>query len=331
MQLSLCLPAQGQRMSSPRRIIGDPGYTEIFDLPKYAYIIVMKDNGDDTWSVWKREKRVLAADDWKKKRYYGSNATYRDSIFMYNKPIHFLLQKQNLRGRVYAICSNKDLKFNKSIDAITDLDDLLEWTFDCSQDSIQKNVQNIYSTPYNYEVNGDYYCSFDCTSGHTYIVDLLLYHVATKVDITWSVKKDVRINKENPEKAVRLTYMEARRLFDGNAYCFKPMRNELPSKIGDGEGYAITDIVTPGVEGQWWEGRAYFYTIPYIVTGREDYYPLQMQLCTNGTDKSNAYCPTFELKIDTSSVFVPWLRANVKISQPLEDKADKNEVIEVND
>ena len=155
---------------------------------------------------------------------------------------------------------------------------------------------------------------YDCMAGNTYTIDMLLYHVAAKVDIKWNVAEDKRIDKVTPANGVRLTYMEARRLFNGDAYCF--MRNELADPVGD-EGYAIEDIVTPTDEGLWWEGREYFYTIPYTVEGDEDYFPLQMKMGTNGTKGTAQYEPTLKLEIDTSSVFVPWLRANFNISAPL--------------
>ena len=332
--LSICLPAnevQSARYApAARRAIGDPGTRELFLFPHHLYIIVMKqDNTTKAWSVWHAEERTLTDADWEPKHYSGLLPTMEDSIYQYTEQINLLLTAGGSKfyGRVYAVASAEPLSFNKtwSSSGITSLDDLLSLTFNTSV--VQSSLQHIYSSPYNLTLNGDYYGSFNSNFQRVPHVNLLLYHIAAKVDIKWNVEEDKRISGEG----VRLTYMEARNLFNGNAYCFKPMRNVSGSALTTGESIVIID--NSGDEGRWWEGRYYFYTIPYIVTGREDYYPLQMQLCTNGTDKSDAdaYCPTFELKIDTSSVFVPWLRANVKISQPLEDKADKNEVIVVND
>ena len=324
-RLSLCLPIQEQMMNRQRALIGDPGDRELFELPKYAYIFVMKDKGDGTWSVWRREERVLAAGDWVRTRYYGLHANREDSVFKYDKDIRFILRNETLTGKVFAICSNKKLNFNTAFNSVSNMTQVLDWKFDTSPDSIQENIQNIYSTPYNYIRDGKYYCTFNCTAGTVYNVDLLLYHVASKVDIKWHVDDEVRIDKETPANGVRLTYMEARRLYNGYAYCFQPMRNEVAEMPTTG--YTKADLVTESDEGLWWEGRTYFYTIPFVVTGFSDYFPLQMQLCTNGTDKANAYRPTLNLEIDTSDVFVPWLRATFNISQALEDK---EETINVN-
>lgn len=322
LDVSLCLPAGeiSRKANGPRRIMGDPGVTEQFDLPKYAYIFVMRYEAGDTWSVWRREERILAADKWERTRYNGSWLNGGDSVFRYTDNLQLALKKETPTGRVYAICSNKKLTFDPSLSSIADLNGLLNLRFNTAPDSVQESLKNIYSTPYNYTSAGQYYCSFDCSSGNSFSVDLLLYHVAAKVDIKWNVVDSMRINKDDPSAAVRLTYMEARRLFNGYAYCFKPMKNELGSLPGAGYGYTIADIVTPTDEGLWWEGRDYFYTILYTVDGDEDYFPLQMKMGTNGTKETAKYEPTLKLEIDTSAVFVPWLRANFNLSKPLEDK-----------
>ena len=318
LQISLCLPIQGVS-SDMRRAPGDPGTHEVLVPPRYVYLFVMKDNGDGTWGVWRRQEMTLDENDWTATRYAGSWMTRGDSIYKYKKPIQFLLGNDTPQGRVYAVCSNKQLTFNTAFNSVSNLTQLLDWKFDSSPDSIQENLQNIYSTPYNYKNASDqYYCTFDCTSGHSFNIDLILYHIASKVDITWNVVDTMRINRKDPTKAVRLTYMEARRLFNGNAYCFKPMKNEVATLPTSG--YDITNIVTAGDEGLWWEGRTYFYTIPYVVTGNAGYFPLQMRMETN--ESGAYYRPTIQLGIDTSDVFVPWLRANFNITAPLENKEE---------
>lgn len=319
LEISLCLPIQG---ASPkiRRVMGDPGTNEVFDLPRYIYLFVMKQSGD-TWSVWRREELKLDAENWIATRYAGLWMTRGDSIYKYKEPIRFVLGNEAPEGRVYAICSNKKLTFNTAFNSVSNLTQLLDWKFDSSPDSIQENLKNIYSTPYNYKnAGGSYYCSFDCTSGHSFNIDLVLYHVASKVDIKWSVEENKRIDKVTPANGVRLTYMEARRLFNGQAYCFKPMKNEVATLPTSG--YDIENIVTPSDEGLWWEGRSYFYTIPYYVAGEPNYFPLQMVLCTNGVDKANGYKLTMKQPMDTADVFVPWLRGNFNLTQPLANTSE---------
>ncbi len=325
LEVSFCLPIQGASPST-RRVIGDPGTYEVFDLPRYVYLFVMKQTGD-TWSVWRREEIKMEEEDWIATRYAGSWMTRGDSIYKSKKPIEFLLGNEAPKGRVYAICSNKKLKFNTAFNSVSNLTELMDWKFDSSPDSIQENLQHIYSTPYNYKNgSGDYYCTFDCSSGHSFQIDLVMYHIASKVDIKWNVEESKRIDKNTPSNGVRLTYMEARRLFNGYAYCFKPMKNELANLPESG--YDITDIVTERDEGLWWEGRTYFYTIPYYVAGEPNYFPLQMVMCTNGVNKAYGYQLTLKQPMDTSDVFVPWLRGNFILTQPLENKSETKTIDE---
>ena len=315
LRLSICLPDQNQGVSDRWRMPGDPGTSEQFELPKYAYIFVLKNEGGGASSIWRREELQLAPGDWTRTRYYGLNSERGDSIFKCNKDIQILLNGERLTGRVYAICSNMKLTFNTAFNSVSSTAEVLNWKFSSSPDSIQKNLQNIYSTPYNYVRDGRYYCSFDCSAGTVCNLDLLMYHVASKVDLQWYVSPEKRINRADPSEAVRLTYMEVRRLFNGDAYCFKPLRNEVATLPATG--YDIPDIVTPSDEGLWWEGRRYFYTIPYTVTGAPGYFPLQMLMGTNGTKESAGYQLTLNQPIDTSEIFVPWLRGRFTITAPL--------------
>ena len=188
--------------------------------------------------------------------------------------------------------------------------------FNVDDPDTKANLQEIYSSPYNYEVNGSYYGSFSSIYQKVPRVNLMLYHVAAKVDIKWSVDEEKRINKTDPSQAIRLTYMKAKNLFNGYAYCFKPMKNERAAKLATGD---VVSIITPLDEGLWWEGRAYFYTIPYTVTGT-NYFPLQMEMSTNGS--AAVYRPTLNMEVNTSSPFVPWMRAMFNINTKLEDKSE---------
>jgi hypothetical protein len=190
---------------------------------------------------------------------------------------------------------------------------------------MQSNLQHIYATPYNYEVSGQYYGSFNSVEHNVPFVNLLLYHVAAKVDITWAVndgKRPDRADTGTKATAVRLTYMKAQHLFEDYAYCFRPMENVKTTKLGTGyEREIVTNA--PANEGLWWEGRSYFYTIPYHTKeeGRKSYFPLQMVMNTNGGD-GTGYQPTIYMKVDTTSSFVPWLRADFNINAALTDGTD---------
>lgn len=326
MPFSLCLPATEVHSASRapmRRVLSDPGMTEYFSLPHYLYIIVLKKNGVN-WELWNTMERTLTDEDWLLTHYNGTLETEGDSVYQYLGQLNLLLSNEKIEGRVYAIASAVPLTLSQPIGTISSLSDVLNLTFSTSSETMQENLQHIYTTPYNYKVSGDYYGSFSSATHRVPHVSLLLYHVAAKVDLQWKVEESHRVDPLIPANGVRLTYMEARRLFNGNAYCFKPLRNELPSLPETG--YTLANIVRPTDEALWWEGRSYFYTIPYTVTGEPGYFPIQMRLCTNGTSVENAYRPTINLGIDTSAVFVPWMRVTFNLTNPLEDKAETKTV-----
>ncbi len=320
MPLSICLPTNElqtfKRMPSQNHAIGDPGMSEQFLVSKYIYFIILKDE-DGNWSVWQTIERETDVSDWEAKTYAGSLQTAGDSIYRYTENIVLMLSNKKIRGHVYAIASSERLTFNKPLDELENLDDVLNLTFDASSINIQRSIQNIYTTPYNYEVSGAYYGLFSSFTQRVPHVNLMLYHIAAKVDLKWNVAEEKRVDKTTPSNAVRLTYLGVRRLYNQQAYCFMPMRNTLPDLPTSG--YAIDSIVTPADEGLWWEGRSYFYTIPYTVEGEKDYFPLQLVMRTNGTS-GTGYELMLQQPIDTTDVFVPWLRGNFVFNSPLQDE-----------
>lgn len=321
--LSICLPVEesfAPAGGGPLRVMGDPGTTERFELPSYVYIIIMKKAaGDPDWSLWEARRLTPSEGDWTKKRYVGLLQTTGDSIYEYNHEIDLTLPSNRVDGRVYAIASAVELSFNRALTAgeLNTLDKVETLTFNSGASGIQENLQHIYSTPYNYMPDGvRYYGSFEKEQKVPH-VSLLLYHVAAKVDINWFVDEE----KRSKTNMLRLTKMDACNLFNGNAFCFKPMENSLPALP------TTTDsvhIVTRTDEGLWWEGRSYFYTIPYTTTGKTGYYPLQMQMETN--ESGAIYKPTVYLGVNTSSPFVPWLRATFNINNPLEERTEDKTV-----
>ena len=302
-----------------RRKPGDPGAPVTLELPSYIYIFVFQYNtGTSQWTLSNVLEETIEDEDWQKLRYAGNLRTEGDSIYRYRRNLHVLLPQKGVTGRVYAIASATPLTFSKALNTITSLEDLLNLKINISSSTMQDNLQNIYTTPYNYmhPVHGEYYGTFNNENTNVAPLDIILYHIAAKVDIKWSVDEEKRINKTDPSQAIRLTYMKAKNLFNGYAYCFRPMENVLAAKLATGYEREII-LPTDRYEGLWWEGRAYFYTIPYTVTGNPGYFPLQMEMSTN--ESSAKYRPTLNMQVNTSSPFVPWMRAMFNISNKLTD------------
>ncbi len=320
MPVSITLPIEDNMpyRAVGRRVIGDPGTTEHFAFPRHIYFFVLKYDGS-AWSIWHKEHLEPLEEEWTPKRYLGLLQTNGDSIFEYNAEVDLLLASEKFAGEVLAIASPNELVFNTPFASITTADQVRNLKFSTADSATKANLPNIYSTPYNYETSGAYYGSFNSTYQKVPHIKLMLYHVAAKVDITWNVDENKRIDKVTPANGIRLTNMAACNLFTGNAYCFKPMENVVatqPLTAGD-----TVRLIRPSDEGLWWEGRAYFYTIPYTIGSTPgDYFPLQMEMQTNTS--GNKYKPTLNLRINTDSPFVPWLRANFNISSQLENKSE---------
>lgn len=332
MPVSICLPADAVIVPACKPgmkfVPGDVGAAEGLLLPRYLYIYIVKQDPEDAevWTIWNIIKRTpLDISDWEKQYYSGSMMGSNDSVYRYTEEIVLPLVNQQFNGRVYVIASADELDFGATAVTLgSSLDDLLAMQFSTGGE-MQSKLQHIYSTPYNYEIADKYYGSFSSITHKVPYVNLMLYHVAAKVDINWDVAEAKRKN-ETPSEVVRLTNMKVCNLFNGNAYCFRLMENTsgaTPLTPAAGTGDTIT-IVTAADEGLWWEGRSYFYTIPYTSTGKAGYYPLQMQMETNAS--GNNYRPTIYLHIDTSSPFVPWLRATFNISNPLPAGTDTKTV-----
>lgn len=317
--ISICLPMnEVHSANAPRRVMGDPGTKEDFLFPHHLYYIVMKKDGESTWTLWAQEHRTLNDEDWIAEPYTGILPTPSDSIYRYKEEINLPLatatfgERHEFLGRVYAIASAEALTFNQALNTIESMSDLLNLAFSTSSATIQQNLKHIYSTPYNLTDDGEYFGAFSSIAQRVPHVSLLLYHVAAKVDITW----------KTASSDLRLTNMKACNLFRGNAYCFKPMENSsgaTPYVPAAGQGDTIT-IIGSNAVGQWWEGRYYFYTIPYTTTGKAGYFPLQMEMSTN--ESSAKYRPTVYMQVNTTDPFVPWLRANFNIKEPLIEKTE---------
>lgn len=303
-----------------RRMPGDPGTNEVFDFPNYIYLFIFRYDGVK-WALSNYMEETIADGEWRKTRYIGPLRTEGDSVYTYSRNLNVVLPSKGVEGRVYAIASSIPLSFSKTPNTITEIADLLNLKIDISATTTQENLQNIYTTPYNYILpsTGRYYGTFDNDNTNVTYLDLVLYHIAAKVDLKWSVAKDKRINRADPSAAIRLTRMKVKNLLNTSCYAFRPMENVVPSEpLSSGR---EIEFVRPADEGLWWEGRAYFYTIPYTIGAMPgDYFPLQMEMETN--ESGNIYRPTLNLTIDTSSPFVPWLRAMFNINAPLENKAE---------
>lgn len=333
MPISICLPVREvySAQAPEQRVFGDPGTTELFALPKYIYFFIVKQDGN-SWKVWDVKTRSVAnesGDDgqklkaweakWDTVPYTGMYDTIGDMVYRFNEEIDLLLPNNGFNGRVYAVASAVPLTFNKAIAKEDSETDLLNMTFrfDGGQDydnQVKANLQNIYSTPCNYKVgtSAHYYGSFYATQKVPHL-DLLLYHVAAKVDLMWNVAEAKR-------DSVKISYVAATNLYDGPCYVFKPTENEIGDyatyAAAEHEGYTkeLLNETTP-CPGTQWNGRKYFYAIPYKNNDATPHYPLQLRLQKGGDDPTGNKYYWSVVETDVPSVWTPWIRGQITINK----------------
>ena len=349
MPLSICLPA-GEIYTSQQapqmRAFGDPGTTEQFALPQYLYIFIVKyegvgDEGKATltnWKVWEiltksfedeeganeTAKKAAWNARWEKRRYTGLYDTEEDIVYQYTAIIHQLLEEGGFDGRVYVVASAVPLTFTPTINGSSTLADLLGMTFrfdggDAYDTNVRNNLQNIYSTPYNYNGNGvDYYGSFYATQKVPHF-DLLLYHVAAKVDLMWNVTDSIDTDDDDEpdtdlRSLVKLSYIAVDSLYDGPCYLFKPTENTIGNNKVYPSGYTkvLVESLSPGTQ---WNGRKYFYAIPYKNNDSPTkHYPLKLRLQKNGDSSSGASYYSKIVDTEVPEVWTSWIRGQITVN-----------------
>lgn len=218
MPISISIPAEGfvnptdvgigEEGATPAlvatRALGDPGTTEKFALPKYLYIYLVSTTTNTTQVIFKKE--VVKPEDWKLST-SGDNTndhfsvSAKDGLYVYQGHLSINLPLNRKEGRVYVAASpveiNDIVTEVSSWASTTDVEDKVTFS---SQSDTRSNLQNIYSSPYNLakKVNGTdvYYGTIEDYASNVPHIDMVLYHVATKVDLQWTIDDDVQGTSE---------------------------------------------------------------------------------------------------------------------------------------
>jgi hypothetical protein len=200
-----------------------------------------------------------------------------------------------LSARVYAAVSSTPLTLQ--VDRTSE-ETIKNATFTLTDENIQ-SLQDIYSTPYNLmeTVNNvkQYYGTIKDINSAVPHVDLILYHVAAKVDLLWNVADDVQSD-------IRLTEMTVNGL-SCTGYLFRPNENGVPAHD------ATYTRAIPINIGNQWDGRAYFYAIPY---SNGTYYPLTLDLQA-ADGKPDKIGVALDIPYATENPYTHWMRGNITI------------------
>ena len=198
------------------RALGDPGEAETFALPKFLYIyLVSTSSSNSTQVIFKKQE--VNPEDWKLSTSGGNTNDHflrKDGLYVYQGHLSINLPLNRQEGRVYVVASNLDLddsgtdkKYNlvtnvSSWSSYTDVEDKVTFT---NQSSLRNNMQNLYSSPYNLKNDDDkdnkYYGTIKDYASNVPHIDMVLYHVATKIDLQWTIDEQFQGTKAwNQEK-----------------------------------------------------------------------------------------------------------------------------------
>ena len=190
------------------RALGDPGTAETFDLPQYLYIyLVSTSSSNSTQVIFKKQE--VKPEDWKLST-SGDNTnnhfSAKDGLYVYQGHLSINLPLNRKEGRVYVVASNLDLDDSateKNYNLVTDVSSWNSYTdvengvTFTNQADLRNNMQNLYSSPYNLKnIEGNYYGTIKDYASNVPHIDMVLYHVATKVDLQWTIDEQFQGTKE---------------------------------------------------------------------------------------------------------------------------------------
>lgn len=312
MPVSISIPAEGfvnptdvgigEEAATPAlvatRALGDPGTYEKFALPKYLYIYLVSTTTTNTTQVIFKKEEVKP-EDWKLST-LGDNTnnhfSSKDGLYVYQGHLSINLPLNRKEGRVYVAASNIDLddsSTNNKIKLVTSAEWTDEETFlnaiTFSNDGeLRKNdnMKNLYSSPYNLtkKVNSKdvYYGTIEDYASNVPHIDMVLYHVATKVDLQWTIDEQYQGSKEwnqvvkdkngstdtmrsttdtssDDYNKVFFSYIEARLLPKEKLPIFKPMG--LTSRTGSYDlAFLGKEVETGNIDSQ--KRKEYYQVLP---------------------------------------------------------------------
>lgn len=312
------------------RALGDPGEAETFELPKYLYIyLVSTSSSNSTQVIFKKQE--VKPEDWKLFTSEGNTNEHfsaKDGLYVYQGHLSINLPLNRKEGRVYVVASNLELDNSGTYNLVTDVSswkshtDVEDSVTFTNQSDLRSNMQNLYSSPYNLKNNeGNYYGTIKDYASNVPHIDMVLYHVATKIDLQWTIDEQFQGTKEwvqekkkkngsddtmrsTPDNTskdynkVFFSYIEARLLPKEKLPIFKPMNvtsssgtfdaaflgKEVDTGNKDSQNRKEYYQVLPEEEksGMYY-GRKVIYVMPKLVTpsSGDYYYDITLKILVN--------------------------------------------------
>ena len=327
MPISITIPASDALTRAP----GDPGLSTSLMLPRlvYLYLIYNLSTDGTGTDIVEKYNYVLTPEKWVKETYSGSLRAEDDEVWRYTGNLSISIPETRYNGRVYAAVSYAPLTVSN--DSPTTEQEVKDLTFDVSTTELQQHLGDLYSTPYNYLGTGTkYYGTIANFASKVPSVDLMLYHVAAKVDVIWNVADGVQPGN-------RITQVAATGLKQRACYLFRPTENEWTTD-DDGTHYDSYFATDPGTQ---WLGRHPFYVIPWQypaghVNG-EGKMDVSVRFRTNNQHTAGyGYTVTYRNDLAAQKalhpdmlIFVPWLRGQVNFTTDIPTAGSPGMTIDV--
>lgn len=303
MPIVLAIPANNAELTTgstgakATRAEGDPGTYEKFELPTHLYIYLLNTSIDEKETnvltpegMDPQNGYTLKTDKWTK----TITTDNKDSIYTYTDQIRIIIPEDRKTGVVYAAMSTVPI-------AVTYTGiDVADATFSLGSGDAGKSeaLKNLYSSPYNLKnANGDYYGTVSDYNSNSPYINMVLYHVASKLDVQWNVDASV-------QSSVKLSKIMLTGL-SGGGKLFKPLENTESSST-----YSETFTLDAGSQ---WYGRKATYVIPVKTDGKSYQFP--MTLTNSMSSKENKITATATPSSSANTFFVPWIYGTVKVTQ----------------
>lgn len=303
---------------STRVLPGDPppGSEEV-QKPRYAYIYMAVENGVSTRILYDGPQS-LDSDKWVLETWSGDEPqSSGDLVYRYDDLFYLTMPATRTAARVYAAVSYDAITMPSTP---TSEDDLRNMAVSFSGFADYSHIRHVYATPadYAYDLDGDQEAEYFGTVQHigesALSVSLMLYHVASRVDLIWNVSPEAR-------SSVQISDMQLTGLKVQGCKIFRPTQNV-------GVGSTPATLSGPTFDpGNQWNGRHYFYAIPFQESESENYFPFTIEIKKNG-EGSASYTQEIHINaspsdaqgdlignklLGTGTVFVPWLRGELVI------------------
>lgn len=305
MPINLVIPAGD--MTTRSTIVGDPGNTENFSMPGYLYLYIITTESNGLQQI-SRTETALDPDKWEP-------LDEEPTLYKYEGTLNIILPIGCTSGKAYAAVAKEKLKNVALAAEKDDIEDQVTYmTFSFEAEGAAAILPNLYASPHNLTYDHDddadtpeiYYGTILEMESNTPHVDLVLYHVATKVDLIWNIA-------DGKQTTQRLTSLTLNNLKRSGCYLFRPMEN--PYNATDEDSYSHSFTTTPATQ---WDGREVFYAIPYRKGSEGNYiFPLNFTIegiiKTSETETEIVQTFTQEILL-TDNIHPSWIRGDIRIN-----------------